>query len=102
MLIAGGLAKGIDVTPLATEPNVRLVLGIGEAGPVLVEAAGERGQLAGDIETAVRLAAASAEPGDTVLLAPGCASFDQFTSYAERGDRFAALALEIMRGERAG
>jgi UDP-N-acetylmuramoylalanine--D-glutamate ligase len=102
VLIAGGLAKGIDVTPLATEPNVRLVLGIGEAGPVLVEAAGERGQLAGDIETAVRLAAASAEPGDTVLLAPGCASFDQFTSYAERGDRFAALALEIMRGERAG
>ncbi len=98
LLIAGGLAKGIDVAPLATEPGVRLLIGIGEAGPALVEAAGDRGRFAGTIEEAVAIAAGEAEAGDTVLLAPGCASFDQFASYAERGDRFAELAREVIEG----
>jgi UDP-N-acetylmuramoylalanine--D-glutamate ligase len=39
ILIAGGLSKGLDVAPLGQEPNVRLVLGIGEAGPTIVGAA---------------------------------------------------------------
>jgi UDP-N-acetylmuramoylalanine--D-glutamate ligase len=95
VLIAGGLAKGLDVTPLGREPNVRIVLGIGTAGPALVEAAGTRGRWSGTLEEAVTTAAALAEPGDTVLLAPGCASFDQFASYAERGERFTQLAREI-------
>jgi UDP-N-acetylmuramoylalanine--D-glutamate ligase len=95
VLIAGGLAKGLDVTPLALEPNVRVVLGIGEAGASLVEAAGARGHLAGTLEHAVEIATELAEPGDTVLLAPGCASFDQFSSYQERGDKFTQLAREI-------
>jgi UDP-N-acetylmuramoylalanine--D-glutamate ligase len=98
VLIAGGLAKGIDVRPLALEPNVRFVLGIGAAGSELVEAAGDRGRVAGTLEQAVAIAADVADPGDTVLLAPGCASFDQFSSYAERGDRFSELAIEITRG----
>jgi UDP-N-acetylmuramoylalanine--D-glutamate ligase len=97
LLIAGGLAKGQDVSPLAAEPNVRLVIGIGEAGPTVVEAAGDRGVLAGDIDSAVETAARHARPGDTVLLAPACASFDQFGSYAERGDRFAALVAALER-----
>jgi UDP-N-acetylmuramoylalanine--D-glutamate ligase len=99
VLIAGGLAKGLDVKPLAREPNVRLLLGIGEAGPVLVETAGDKGRLAGTMEVAVEMAAQAAEPGDTVLLAPGCASFDQFDSYGARGDRFVELALERAGGE---
>jgi UDP-N-acetylmuramoylalanine--D-glutamate ligase len=94
VLIAGGLAKGIDLTPLTAEENVKMLVGIGEAGPALVEMAGDRGRLAGTMEIAVEVAANAAAPGDTVLLAPGCASFDQFASYGARGDRFAELVLE--------
>jgi UDP-N-acetylmuramoylalanine--D-glutamate ligase len=97
ILIAGGLAKGVDVAPLAKEPAVKLLIGIGEAGPKLVESAGDRGVLAGTLEVAVAIAAERAEPGDTVLLAPGCASFDQFGSYGERGDRFAELVEATLR-----
>ena len=100
ILIAGGLAKGLDVTDLATEPNVRMLIGIGEAGPELVAAAGSRGLLAGTLERAVEMALQVAEEGDTVLLAPGCASFDQFRSYEERGDRFAELVIERLGGGR--
>ena len=91
ILIAGGQTKGIDITPIAAEPNVRLLIGIGEAGDSLVMAAGDRGRLAGTLDVAVEMAALAARDGDTVLLAPGCASFDQFDSYADRGDRFAEL-----------
>jgi UDP-N-acetylmuramoylalanine--D-glutamate ligase len=98
ILIAGGLAKGLDLRPLAREPNLRAVIGIGTEGPVLVEAAGSRGHLAGMLDRAVDLAATLARPGDTVLLAPGCASFDQFGSYAERGDKFASLVKEKTGG----
>lgn len=94
ILIAGGLAKGIDLTPLVGEDNVRMIIGIGEAGPALVETAGERGRLAGTLEVAVEVAANAANAGDTVLLAPGCASFDQFASYGARGDRFTELVRE--------
>jgi UDP-N-acetylmuramoylalanine--D-glutamate ligase len=100
ILIAGGLAKGIDLTPLAQEGNVKMLVGIGEAGPGLVEASGERGRLAGTLEIAVEVAARAAQPGDTVLLAPGCASFDQFKSYGARGDRFTELVLERLGGVR--
>ena len=95
ILIAGGQSKGLDLTPLVAEPNVRLLIGIGEAGPDLATAAGSKGRLAGTLEIAVEMALQTAESGDTVLLAPGCASFDQFESYAERGDRFAELAKEL-------
>jgi UDP-N-acetylmuramoylalanine--D-glutamate ligase len=100
ILIAGGLVKGLDVTGLATEPNVRLLIGVGEAGPDLVAAAGTKGRLAGTLELAVEMALQAAEEGDTVLLAPGCASFDQFRSYEERGDRFAELVIERLGGGR--
>ena len=98
ILIAGGLAKGIDLTPITGEENVRMLIGIGEAGPDLVAAAGERGRLAGTLEIAVEVAANAARPGDTVLLAPGCASFDQFASYGARGDRFIELVRERLGG----
>ena len=47
------------------------------------------------MDDVVRAAAALARPGDTVLLAPACASMDMFRDYAERGDAFAAAALRL-------
>jgi len=98
VLIAGGLAKGLDVMPLADEPNVRLLLGIGDTGSDLANAAGDRGRHAKTLDVAVEIAGQAAVAGDTVLLAPGCASFDQFDSYGARGDRFAELAREQVGG----
>ena len=47
------------------------------------------------MDEVVRAAADLARPGDTVLLAPACASMDMFRDYAERGDAFAAAALRL-------
>jgi UDP-N-acetylmuramoylalanine--D-glutamate ligase len=49
----------------------------------------------GDLERAVATAHAAARPGDTVLLSPGCASYDQYRNYEERGDHFKALVAQL-------
>jgi UDP-N-acetylmuramoylalanine--D-glutamate ligase len=53
------------------------------------------------MDEAVRAARIAAEPGDVVLLSPGCASFDQYRSYAERGDDFARAVARLIE-ERDG
>lgn len=94
--IAGGRDKGLDFEPLAevAERCVRHALWIGESSRVLETAIGTRvpNEVAGTLEAAVRRAADLARPGDTVLLAPACASFDQFLNYEARGDAFRAAA----------
>ena len=55
-------------------------------------------EVCGTLERAVAAAARDAETGDCVLLSPGTASFDQFKSYGERGDRFASLCRTRPQG----
>jgi UDP-N-acetylmuramoylalanine--D-glutamate ligase len=91
VLIAGGRNKGLDLTPLADEASrVRAVVAIGEAADEVARAfEGRRPvDVASSMRDAVRAAADRARPGDVVLLSPGCASFDWYTSYAARGDDF--------------
>jgi UDP-N-acetylmuramoylalanine--D-glutamate ligase len=98
VLIAGGRAKGQDLGPLAHgAPHLRGVIAIGEAADAVAAAlaASVPVERAGSIEEATRRAFAMASRPGTVLLAPACASWDQFASYAERGDRFAVAARSL-------
>jgi UDP-N-acetylmuramoylalanine--D-glutamate ligase len=97
-LILGGSLKGGSFEPLAravaTGPVVCCYL-IGAATDALAEAlagAGARHRRCQTLERAVAAAAAATKAGDTVLLSPACASFDQFRDYEHRGDRFRELA----------
>jgi UDP-N-acetylmuramoylalanine--D-glutamate ligase len=107
VLVAGGRNKGLDLSVLAgAADRVRAVVAIGEAAPEVAAAfEGVRPvTIAGSMDEAVRAALAAARPGDSVLLSPGCASFDWYRSYGERGDDFrravAALKKEDARAGR--
>ncbi|MBC7521321.1 MAG: UDP-N-acetylmuramoyl-L-alanine--D-glutamate ligase [Sandarakinorhabdus sp.] len=92
--IAGGRAKGDDLDAvLPYLGNVRAVYLIGEAAPIFapILAAHVPVTLSGTLGRAIADAAAAAAPGDTVLLSPACASFDQFRDFEARGDAFRAL-----------
>ncbi len=94
-VILGGKDKGSDYTllrdPLRRKAKAALLIGaaaekiggqLGEAVPLVQ---------CGDLATALETARDNACPGDTVLLAPACASFDQFRSFEHRGDTFKSL-----------
>jgi len=95
VLIAGGRNKGLDLTPLAQAPTVRVLIALGEAtGELAAATPPERFYQVDSMAGAVALADELAVAGDTVLLAPGCASFDMFRDYTERGRVFTALVSE--------
>lgn len=94
-VILGGRGKHEPYDALADAfgPGDRAYL-IGEAAPEIapaLERAGIPFEEAGDLPSALERAAAAAAPGDVVLLAPACASFDQFRDFEERGDTFRRL-----------
>jgi UDP-N-acetylmuramoylalanine--D-glutamate ligase len=103
VLIAGGRNKGLDLKALRdVVPPVRAVVAIGEAAGEVAEAFAGRVPVstAATMAEAVDAAGRLAESGDAVLLSPGCASFDWYTSYAARGDDFAALVTARLQAKR--
>ncbi|MGH9514033.1 MAG: UDP-N-acetylmuramoyl-L-alanine--D-glutamate ligase [Terriglobales bacterium] len=98
-LILGGKDKGSDYSVLNNllRQRVSAVYAIGAAASKIESQIGTAATIiqAGTLETAVRLAAAEAQPGDVVLLAPACASFDQFQNYEHRGRTFKELVHSL-------
>jgi UDP-N-acetylmuramoylalanine--D-glutamate ligase len=101
VLIAGGLSRGLDLSPLlAAAPALAGVVTLGQTGPevaALFEGTVPVRRVA-SIEEAVEVAADLAPPSGTVLLAPACASQDMFRDYHERGERFARAARRVANG----
>ncbi|HZE88496.1 MAG TPA: UDP-N-acetylmuramoyl-L-alanine--D-glutamate ligase, partial [Verrucomicrobiae bacterium] len=102
VLLLGGRDKGGDFASLIPHlrERVRAVVTFGEAGPRI--AARLKGAIpileGGPLAAAARAAVEAARPGDVVLLAPACASFDAYTGYAARGDDFVRIIGEIDTG----
>ncbi len=102
VVLVGGQSKGGDFSPLVSvlRDKARRVILFGQ------DALKIREQLAGlsnverveTLEAAVQRAAAVAQSGDAVLLSPGCASFDQFSGYEDRGEQFRARVSEVVAG----
>jgi UDP-N-acetylmuramoylalanine--D-glutamate ligase len=108
VLILGGSEKETDFAEILPHlDGCRAVICQGEAGPGIFEYLKDAGwgsisRLVADLGEAVAEAGALARAGDVVLLSPGCASFDQFAGYAERGEAFARLVAGLPRKERRG
>ena len=100
VLILGGSEKFTDFSELLPVlRGCRAVVCQGESGPRIAAYLEEEGwgdvvHRASDLEEAVQSAEALARSGEVVLLSPGCASFDQFSGYAERGEAFASFVRD--------
>lgn len=105
-VILGGKDKGSDYTPLAgpLAAKSRAAMLIGAAAPIIASHLKQsvRWIECGTLEEAVDKAYREAAPGDTVLLAPACASFDQFEDFEHRGRVFKKLVRELTEREDRG
>ena len=102
VLLLGGQDKDgrfSDLAPLLAR-WAALVVCFGQAGPAIQAQVKDLAPTAvePDLARAVQRATAEARPGQAVLLSPGCASFDAYAGYAQRGEHFATLAREVVHG----
>ena len=99
VLLLGGLDKEMDFSPIAPfADRIRFAALYGECRTKIAAALPESIPTADcgmEFEQAIQAACDHAQPGDTVLLAPACASMDMFRDYKERGDRFAAFVKQL-------
>jgi UDP-N-acetylmuramoylalanine--D-glutamate ligase len=100
--IVGGYDKGLPMNSMcaALRERAKAVLCIGATGKALSDAMSSDGMqnaapvyYCGDLQTAMKVARQTAGSGDVVLLSTGCASYDQFVNFEERGETFAKLAV---------
>jgi len=103
VLIAGGKDKGGDYAPMRDRLArcARAVILIGEARPIIKDALADAAYPVTEVDSlegAVEAARRNAQAGDAVLLAPACASFDMFRSYAHRGEVFQAAVQRLHGG----
>jgi UDP-N-acetylmuramoylalanine--D-glutamate ligase len=102
ILILGGRGKQAPYAPLApiVRSRVRRLITIGEDAETIEKELKDYATMerAGDMKDAVRRAFESSQPGDTVLLAPACASFDMFKSFEHRGEVFKEEVKELRSG----
>jgi UDP-N-acetylmuramoylalanine--D-glutamate ligase len=106
LVILGGKDKGGDFTALQQplRRRARLVLLIGAAAKKIAEQLGDTVPVepAETLDRAVRLAYERSQPGDTILLAPACASFDQFENFEHRGRVFKQIVERLEHESTAG
>lgn len=99
VLLLGGRHKGEAYTPLAelVKKKVKRVIAYGEAAPLIatdLRPVVDVVRLGSDFDEVVRAARAAARAGEAILLSPACSSYDMFSNYEERGERFRALAAK--------
>ncbi len=106
LAIAGGYDKGADLSEFARELAHRCIrtFCLGQTGPALAEAVrtyGGHAREVGSLEEAVLNCSEMAQSGQVVLLSPGCASWDMFENYQERGRQFTELVQKFLHGKEA-
>ncbi len=101
ILIAGGIAKGADFSPLRhiVSESVKLLIVYGQDKAIIQQALTGSTDIVDveDLRAAVALAAEKASSGDVVLFSPACASFDMFNNYEHRGELYCQWVLEQLR-----
>ncbi|HUV17450.1 MAG TPA: UDP-N-acetylmuramoyl-L-alanine--D-glutamate ligase [Ilumatobacteraceae bacterium] len=105
VLIAGGYDKGVDLAPMAADAaGVDAVIATGDTADRIAAAFSTVAvvEVVADLPEAVDRAAQLARPGATVLLSPGCASFDRYSGFEARGDHFRSLVLDRFASSSTG
>ena len=104
ILLAGGRDKGEEYTVLKEliQEKVKALILLGEAAQIIDQAIGMSSisHHVSSMEEAVTMAADMANPGDTVLLAPACSSFDMFDDYCHRGDVFMEIVQNLSKKQK--